>query len=456
MREIMLNLSEKIFKSLDSRGVSEAEFYGVWGKTISITVSNDKFKTINVKDVGEYGLRIAIDKKVAGIGSSDLTIDPEIIADRIVKIAKSSPSDPDWPGFAHNYSRGVMASIYDHKLAKMQIDELSEILRQVMEYSKEGGKKEGAEETIITRGDITVFIGGLYVANSYGENLYDELTAVHIDYMVKSRKEGEESSYYLVYAYRNLDEEILRKDAYKAGEYSVKFIKAKPIESGEYTLILDPYMNAEFLTSTLIPAFSALNIQQKRSPLVNKIGEKILSEDITIRDDPGIDWALGSRSFDDEGIPTRNKVLVDKGVLTEILYDYYTASKDNRPSTGNGFRRSPSSPPQPSPTNFVLLSNGNTMSIEDMIKETKKGILVHGLIGHWMSNYVNGATQGTVTHGFYIENGEIKHPVKGVVIGGNIYDWLGKDLVATGKEPIQFANIYTPEIMISKTRIAGK
>jgi len=456
MREIMMELSEKIFKSLDSRGVDEAEFYGIWGKRISITLSNDKFKTISVRDVGEYGLRIAINKKIAGIGSSDLTIDPEAIADRIVKIAKSSPSDPDWPGFAHNYSRGVMASIYDNKLANMQIDELIEIFSQVIDYTKEGGKREGAEETIITRGTISVFVGGLYVANSYGENLYDEHTSVLLDYMVKSRKEGEESSYYLIYARRNLDEEILRRDAYRAGEYSVKFIRAKPIESGEYTLILDPYMTAEFLMSALIPAFSALNIQQKRSPLADKIGKKILSEDIIIRDDPSIDWGFGSRSFDDEGIPTRNKVLVDKGVLTEILYDHYTASKDNRVSTGNGFRRSPSSPPQPSPTNFVILSSGNTMSIEDMVKETKKGVLVHGLIGQWMSNYVNGSTQGTITHGFYIENGEIKHPVKGVVIGGNIYDWLGKDLIAMGKEPIQYLDVYTPEIMVSKTRIAGK
>ncbi|ADI32058.1 TldD/PmbA family protein [Staphylothermus hellenicus] len=456
MREYMLELSDKIFNELLKRGVEEAEFYGVWTKNMLIDASRDEVKTATTRYVVNYGVRGAIQRRVAGIASEDLEADPSKLADQLLSLIKASPEDKYWPGFATGYSRGVMGDAYDEKTAKIPPEEAIDIMIQAFNESKDIARKNGAEESVITRGSFRVGVGGVFVANTYGENIYEEFTATTLMYSVKSRKAGEESSFDAYFGSRRIDIDEILEQARRAGGFSVKFIGAKTVPSGEYTVVIDPYMTALFLSSALIPAFSAQNIQQNRSPLKDKLEKQVLAENITITDEPGINWGLGTRSFDDEGIPTRTKTLVDKGVLTGYLYDYYTARKENRHSTGNGFRRQPSSPPSPSPTNFVLKAVKNPVKINNMLEDVGRGIIIHGMIGYWMSNYVNGAVQATITHGFYVENGEIKYPVKGLVVGGNIYDWLGKQLVSVSKEIYRVENTYAPQIIVEKARIASK
>jgi len=86
----------------------------------------------------------------------------------------------------------------------------------------------------------------------------------------------------------------------------------------------------------------------------------------------------------------------------------------------------------------------------------RKGIIVFGVIGSWMSNPVNGAIQATITHGLYVENGEIKYPVKGVVMGGNYYNYLKQDLIALGKDIVNYSHIYAIPILVDNVPIAGK
>lgn len=456
MRELMLELSSSIFNELLKRGVEEAEFYGVWTRNILIDVSRDSIKIISSRELTSYGVRGAVQRKVASIGSEDLEADPSEIADELLSLIKASPEDKYWPGFASSYGRGVMGDIYDKKTAEISAEEAIDIMIQAFNESKDIAKKNGAEESVITRGSFRIGYGGIYVANTYGENIYEEFTFATLQYTVKSRRAGEESSFDAYFNSRRIDIDDVLEQARRAGELSVKFIGAKTIPSGEYIAVIDPYMTALFISSALIPAFSAQNIQQNRSPLKDKLEKQVLAENITITDEPGINWGVGTRSFDDEGIPTRTKTLVDRGVLTGYLYDYYTAKKENKYSTGNGFRRQPSSPPSPLPTNFVLRAEKDAAKIDDMVSDVKKGLIVHEMIGYWMSNYVNGSVQATITHGFYIEDGEVKHPVKGLVIGGNIYEWLGKRLIGISKEVCRVDNVYAPQIIVEKARIASK
>lgn len=455
MREYFLDLSGKVIDELLKLGVREAEFYGSWGHEIYADISNGRVKRAGIRIIGHYGVRGAINKKVAGLGSTDLKSDPKEIALTLYKLIKASPEDENWPGFATNYSRGIMGSRFDDKLLNLTPEDTVKIVKELLDTSINAAMRNSADESKVTEGHIGISTGGIIIVNSYGEHLYDDLSSVTIWYSVKSRKNSEEASYDLFYVNRRLDLDKLLREARRAGEYSVKFIGAKPIESGTYKVLLDPYITADFVSVALAPAFSALNVQRNRSPLKGRMYEEVLSRDISIIDDPSIDWAIGTRCFDDEGIPTTRKHIINKGVLETLLYDYYTASKEGKTSTGNGFRRTPSSPPAPSHTNLVI-ENRSSTSLEDIVKDMDKGLIVHGVIGYWMSSYVNGSTQGTITHGLYIENGDIKHPVKGVVMGGNIYDWLGKDLLGIGKETEIWGNIKAPAILIDNASIAGK
>lgn len=455
MKEILSNLAEKIVSKAREKGLDDLEFYGRWSRSLEVKISRNRIKEISSNETVEYGVLGAIGKKLGSIGSQDLNMDPGQLIDRLVSVIKASQEDPSWKGFAKNYGRGVSGKGFDDKIVNMGPDQVIDTLNNIIDTVRDTAIKHGAEEVLISEGGYEVVVGGVLIGNINGEEQYGEYTLNAAFYEVKSRKGGEESSYYGFTYDRKYDLEEALNDAKRAGEYSIKFIGAKPVEAGEYTVMLDPYMTGLFLQVALEPAFSALNIQENRSPLKNKIGSQILSENIDILDDPTIDWGLGTRPFDDEGIATTKKLLVEKGVLKTYLYNYYTAMRENRSSTGNGVRRSVSSPTTPSSLNFVVSVRGSLMSEDELIREIKKGLIVHGMIGYWMSNPVNGSTQATVSHGLLVENGEIKRPVKGVVIGGNIYEWLGKNMVGVGREVRKVYNIYTPAILVEKVRVAG-
>jgi PmbA protein len=451
MKDYMLRLSEEIFRSLDKVGVEEAEFYGEWGRLVNIDVSAGNIEKISVKDIGSYGVRGSIGRRVAGISVEDLSANPVEIAEKLANIIRASPEDKNWPGFAKGYSRGVPSRIFDEKLANASIENMVERLKNYMSTSIEAALRNGGEESTVSEGTMIYGTGGAVIANSDGEHLYDEYTSIVIYYDVKSRKDGEEASFSAMYTGRRLDEDAILREASRGGEYSVKFMKARPVDTGEYQLLLDPYMAALFAETLLSPAFSALNVQENRSPLKGKLGSRVVSEHLTIRDDPSIDWGVGSRSFDDEGQPTTRKNIIESGILETYLYDHYTASREGRRSTGNGFRRNPGSPPSPAPTNLVF-DTDKPWGWDDLVSGINKGIIVHGMIGYWMSSPVSGSAQATVSHGLLVENGVVKRPVKGIVIGGNIYDWLGRDLIGVGRDLVAVERIYSRKFQIKQLK----
>lgn len=455
MKELLRDLAHKIISKARIKGFDDLEFYGMWRKEIDIEVSRNKIKAVRDRIIVEYGVLGAIGKKIGSIGSEDLDTDIDKLLDQLASITRASREDKEWRGFAKRYGKGVEAPNYDKEIENLSHERAVEILVDSINTASDTAKKYGAEEVIVSEGGYSIYRGGIYIMNIDGEEQYGEYTVNHIGLEIKSRKAGEESSYYMFYQSRKLDVDEIIRESMRSGEYSVKFIGAKPVESGEYTILLDPYMTALFIATVLVPAFSALDVQENRSPLKNKIGQQVVSENITILDDPTIEWGIGTRPFDDEGIATSKKTLVEKGVLKTYLYNYYTALRENRESSGNGFRRSPSSRTLPGPTNFVLKGLGNLAGEDEIIRDIKRGIIVHGMIGYWMSNSVNGSTQATISHGLLVENGEVKRAVKGVVLGGNIYEWLGKNLIMMGREIKKVGNIYAPAILFDKGRIAG-
>ena len=377
------------------------------------------------------------------------------VVDKVLSIARCSPEDRDWRSFYHGYSYGVNPSVYDKELEDIEHSSAIELLVDSIMEAIDTAKKHGAREAIATRGGLSIVLSEVIIANSYGDRVSSKFSKVMMYYDVKSiDSSGSESTYPAIYTSRRLDKEEVIEEAKRAGEYSTLFFKARTIESGVYQLLLTPRVTAAVIESSLAPAFSALNIQENRSPLKGRVGEEVLSRSITIIDDPSIDWLYGSTPFDDEGHATYRKAVVENGVFKQILYNHYTACRDGVESTGNGFRRSPSSSTYPGFTNLVLESR-ETSGFDELVASVKKGIVVYGVIGYWMSNPVNGGVQATITHGLYVENGGVKYPVKGVVMGGNIYEWLGGRLAGVSRERECIENMCVPGILVNEASIAG-
>ncbi len=205
-----------------------------------------------------------------------------------------------------------------------------------------------------------------------------------------------------------------------------------------------------------LPLSQGLNgkeVYKGTSPMAGKIGEKLFDEKITIVDDGTIDGKFASASYDDEGVPRRRNMLVEKGVLKSFIYDLKTAAKAGVESTGNA-ARGLFNPPDPSFTNLVI-QPGET-PLKDIIAGIDEGILVENLLGVGQGNIISGAFSNPLALAFKIEKGKITGRVKDLSIAGNIYDLL-KNVGAVSKEAQWVYNTFhAPYILIPEMNVAGK
>ena len=205
-----------------------------------------------------------------------------------------------------------------------------------------------------------------------------------------------------------------------------------------------------------LPLSQGLNgkeVYKGTSPMKGKIGEKLFDEKITIIDDGTIDGKFASSSYDDEGVPRRRNMLIEKGVLKSFVYDLKTAAQSGVESTGNASRQL-FFPPEPSFTNLVI-QPGQT-PLQDILAGIDEGILVEDLLGLGQGNTISGAFSNPLALAFKIEKGEIIGRVKDLSIAGNIYDLL-KDVAAVSKEAQWvYSTFYAPYVLIPEMNVAGK
>ena len=205
-----------------------------------------------------------------------------------------------------------------------------------------------------------------------------------------------------------------------------------------------------------LPLSQGLNgkeVYKGTSPMAGKIGEKLFDEKITIIDDGTIDGKFASASYDDEGVPRRRNMLIEKGVLKSFIYDLKTAALSGVESTGNA-SRGLFNPPESSFTNLVI-QPGET-PLKDILASMDEGIIVEDLLGIGQGNIVSGAFSNPLALAFKVEKGEIIGRVKDLSIAGNIYDLL-KNVGAVSKETQWvYSTFHAPYILIPEMNVAGK
>jgi predicted Zn-dependent protease len=219
---------------------------------------------------------------------------------------------------------------------------------------------------------------------------------------------------------------------------------AKAIEPGKYTVILEPNAAADLL-GLMFFAMNARTADEGRSFLSKKgggtkLGEKIVDERVQVYTDPWND-EVPAATWTGNGLARKRMDLIKNGVVTNLLYDRYWASQKNVEAT-------------PFPGNRIMA--GGDATLEDMIKDTRKGVLVTRF---WYIRAVDPQTllyTGLTRDGtFYIENGKIKHPIKNFrfnespVIMLNNLETLGKQMrVASGGGPGGGASSLIPAMKI--------
>jgi PmbA protein len=253
---------------------------------------------------------------------------------------------------------------------------------------------------------------------------------------------------------RFLSDISFEKTGRTAAERSVRLLGARTISGSRTDVILDNSVTIDFL-GIFASSLSSDALQKGKSLLKDKLGKKIISPKLNIIDSGLRSGKLGSRPVDDEGVPTREKILVHEGVLQTYLYNTYTARKENTHSTGNAVRGGFSSLPSVGITNlFIEPASGKAcLGEKELFKFLDRGLYIVDAMGVHTANPISGDFSLGVT-GLWIEGGEIRFPVKEAVISGNILDFF-HGVAAVGDDLIFYGNMGAPSIIISDVDISA-
>jgi PmbA protein len=223
----------------------------------------------------------------------------------------------------------------------------------------------------------------------------------------------------------------------KALQRALRKMGQKKIKSGKYDMLLDNTTSSRLL-SPLIGAMYGTALQQKNSFLLDKLGRKITSGNFSLTDTPHLTRSFGARWFDGEGVATRNRTIIENGVLQNYFIDTYNSLKmDMAPTIA-----SPS---------IIQVSLGKR-NFDNMLQSVRKGIWVTGFNGG-NSNPTTGDFSFGI-EGFLIENGQVSTPVNEMNITGNILT-LWMELTETGNDPRTTSSWRIPSLLFNNVNFSG-
>ena len=266
-----------------------------------------------------------------------------------------------------------------------------------------------------------------YVADSNGfEGRHSETTFGTFSEMTIEDPEGNKFSGYwwqTCSRYDETDYEI----GEKALQRAVSQIGPKKRRSGIYRMVVDSTVSSR-LTSPLFTALNASSIQQKMSFLEDSMGKQLFPEGMTLMDLARTPGKNGSRLFDTEGTATKDAPIIEKGIVKQYFVNTYNSEKMGIPATVEDISR-------PCLMPFIkgrdLQDAEKEVSLEDILKLAQNGILVTGFNGGNCNPVTGDFSYGI--EGFAFSKGRITHPVREMLITGNILE-LWNSLMAAGTD----------------------
>ena len=234
-----------------------------------------------------------------------------------------------------------------------------------------------------------------------------------------------------------------------AAARTVRRLGARKVETQKVPVVFEP-RTARSLLDNIFDAVHGGAIYRNESFLAGKLGERVASESLTVIDDGTIPGLFGTSPFDDEGVPTRRTVVIEKGVLKSYLLNTYTARKLGLRTTGNASRGLAGN---------AGVGNGNlyiergAAPPEQIIAGIRDGFYVTELIGFGVNIVTGDYSRGAV--GLWIRGGELAFPVSEVTIAGTLPRML-MDLEAIGSDLEFRGSMAAPTLMVREMTVGGK
>jgi PmbA protein len=399
-------------QALAASGADETEALYTGSNAALTRYTNNEIHENVLESNCSLNVRAVIGKRV-GVASTN-RLDSRSIADtvaRAVAIAKLAPADEQFPGLPQNGGDVVdLPGAYDRATAQADPDERAQAVRSIVDVMRRHQLR--AAGYVATRSDA------IAVANSKGVRRFFSAT----DASVNIKAIGEDSSGYAEGFARGMGALDFARLAETAAKKAVDGRAPQALEAGKYTVVLEPPAFREFLVYLSWAGFGAQALEEGSSFLAGRMGEQLMGNNVTIRDD--FTHPLGDGiPFDFEGVRRTVVDLIKDGIAKDVVYDSYYASKTGHPNTGHALP-APNSE-GPFPLNVVV--EPGSRSAADIVKDVERGVLVSRT---WYIRLVDqkkllitGMTRDGL---FLIERGKVKHGLKNMRFNESIVDALGR------------------------------
>jgi PmbA protein len=231
-----------------------------------------------------------------------------------------------------------------------------------------------------------------------------------------------------------------RQVGHIAAERAVRRLNARQLETMQVPVLFEAPI-ASGLLGSFVSAVSGGSLYRKSSFLLDQLDQTIFAPHINISDVPDIRKGLASSPFDDEGVQTQRRVIVENGVLRGYFLGSYAARKLGLRSTGNAGG------------NHNLILQSGELDFAGLLKTMSRGLLVTELLGQGVNAVTGDYSRGAA--GFWVEHGEIQYPVQEITIAGNLKDMF-RNIVAVGNDVLVQGSRQCGSILVEGMTIAGR
>ncbi|HNV88570.1 MAG TPA: metalloprotease PmbA [Methylotenera sp.] len=436
--DTLKQISQDVLKHARRAGATSAETEVSFGTGQNVSVRMGEPENIEYNRDKGVSVTVYFDHQKGYASSSDLS--PQALKETVeaaCNIAKYTAKD-EFCGLADaNLMATEILDLDLHHPWNISVDEAIAIARQCEAAAFAVDKKritnsEGAgvssSESIFAYANTHGFVGG------YPSSRHSISCSV-----IAEEGENMQRDYWYTTARHLPDMESAEHVGKLAGERTVRRLGAIAITTCQVPVLFEAPL-ASGLISSLVGAISGGSLYRKSSFLLDSLGKQIASPLLNIEELPHLKKGIASSPFDNEGVATKSRSLVENGVLQGYMLSSYSARKLGMQTTGNAGG------------SHNLIVQHTNHSFSELLKLMGTGLLVTEVLGHGLNMVTGDYSRGAA--GFWVENGLIAYPVEEITIAGNMKDML-RQIIAIGSDINKQSSKQTGSILIENMTVAA-
>lgn len=437
--QTLLDIAEMALGNAEKNGATAAEVSLGHGQGISVTVRRGEVETVEYNRDKSLGVTVYFEHKSGSANTTDYApAAVESCVDAACNIARFTEQD-EYNGLADPALLATEFPDLDlYHPWELEMDLAIELAQRCEQAALEQDDRISNTEG----GSISSHHGADLYANSNGFSGFARSSRHSSSCSVIAGEGDAMQRDFWFDSCRDRDDLLPPEEVGKeSARRTLRRLGAKKLRTGDYPIVFEAPV-ASSLLSHLVSAINGSSLYRQASFLLDAKGEQIFAKDIRIHEQPLLKKASGSATFDNEGVTTQTRDIVNQGVLNGYVLNSYSARKLGMQTTGNA-----------GGVHNLTIDPTVDGGLQDLLTQMGSGLLVTELIGFGINIVTGDYSRGAF--GFWVENGKIDYPVQEITIAGNLRDMF-MSIEGVGADVDIRRSIRTGSILMRNMTVAGE